>query len=471
MTLNPVTDAFTDELRQRLPEAAFRPPGPHYLEEPRGLFVGTPGLVLAPDSAAEVATILGAANAARIAVIPYGGGTGLVGGQLLPDGPAPIILSLERMTEIRAVHSAENVIVAEAGAVLHDVQLAAEAADRLFPLWLASEGSCRIGGNLATNAGGINVIRYGTARDLCLGLEVVLPTGEIWHGLKRLRKDNTGYDLKNLMIGSEGTLGVITAASLRLFPRPAEQGAALMVVPNPASALDLLALTSARVGEGLSAFEMIDGTGLHFLAETMPQIRQPFPEPPKWLVLVELGLSVGQDPAEILTETFADAAGRGLVLDGLIAQSKTQRQEFWNLRESIPAANKRIGSISSQDISLPLSAIPDFIDIATGALTAIGEVRINCFGHLGDGNLHFNIFPAKGRSKADYPDAPAKSRRIINDLVSEFDGSFSAEHGVGRAKVEDLERYADPVKLAAMRAIKSALDPNGIMNPGAVLRA
>lgn len=471
MTLNSVTDDFTAQLRTLLPAATFRPIAPHYLDDPRGLIAGAPGLVLAPSNAAEVSTILRAANDARVGVVPFGGGTGLVGGQLMQNGPASIILSLERMVAVRAIHPVENVMIVEAGAVLHDVHTAAEASNRLFPLWLASEGSARIGGNLATNAGGVNVIRYGTARELCLGLEAVLPTGEIWNGLRRLRKDNTGYDLKDLIVGSEGTLGVITAASLRLFPRPAQHSAALMVVPDPAAALALLELTGTRVGEGLSAFELIDGTSLQFLAEAMPEVRQPFAEPPKWVVLVDLGLSKGQDPSEILTDVFAEAAERGLVTDGLIAQSQAQRQEFWTLRETIPAANKAIGAISSQDISLPISSIPDFIAAATLALSTIGEVRINIFGHLGDGNLHFNVFPAKGRTKADYPNGSARTRHIIHDLVAEFEGSFSAEHGVGRAKVEDLERYGDPTKLAAMRAIKRALDPNGIMNPGAVLRA
>lgn len=470
MTLNPVTEQFATMLRAQLPDSTFRPVAPHYLEEPRGVFSGVPGLVLAPASAREVSVILKGANQARVGVVPYGGGTGLVGGQILPDGPAPIILSLERMTAIRATYPVENVMIAEAGAVLHDVHSAAESVDRLFPLWLASEGSARIGGNLATNAGGVNVIRYGTARDLCLGLEVVLPNGEIWNGLRRLRKDNTGYDLRNLFIGSEGTLGVITAAALRLFPRPAQQSAALIVVRDPAAALQLLEIVGKRVAEGLSAFELISGTGLQFLAETMPHIRQPFEEPPKWMVLIDLGLPATQDPGELLTDIFADALEHGLSTDGIVAQTEAQRQEFWTLRESIPAANKRIGAISSQDISLPISSVPDFIARATDALKQMGDVRINNFGHLGDGNLHFNVFPAKGRSKADYPDGPSRARRIIHDLVYEFEGSFSAEHGVGRAKIDDLERYGDPTKLAAMRLIKTALDPNGIMNPGAVIR-
>ncbi len=470
MTLNPVTDAFTAQLRGQLPDATFRPLAPHYFEDPRGIVEGSGALVLAPSTPEQVSVILRAANAERVPVVPYGGGTGLVSGQLRPERPAPIVVSLERMTTIRAIHPAESVLIAEAGTVLHDVHTAAEAVGKLFPLWLASEGSCRIGGNLATNAGGINVIRYGTARDLCLGLEAVLPTGEIWHGLKRLRKDNTGYDLRNLLIGSEGTLGVITAASLRLFPKPASVGAALMVVSDPQAALAMLEITSNAVGESLSAFELIGGTGLQFLAETMPHLRQPFGEIPKWLVMIELGLSHGQDPAAILTDLFASAAERDIVMDGLIAQSEAQRSDFWTLRESIPAANKRIGAIVSHDISLPLSCIPDFIEKTTAMLAQIDDFRINCFGHLGDGNLHFNVFPVRGKTKADYPGKAEQIRRSVHDLVAEFDGSFSAEHGVGRSKVDELERYCDPAKLATMKAIKTALDPNGIMNPGAVLR-
>ncbi len=471
MTLNAVTREFEDRLRRGLPADAFRPAAPHYFEDPRGLVEGRAGVILAPSNVKEVAFIVRHANEARVPVVPFGGGTGLVGGQLRAQEPAPVIVSLERMTAIRAVLPKENAMIAEAGAVLHDIHQAAAKVDRLFPLWLASEGSCRIGGNLATNAGGINVIRYGTARDLCLGLEAVLPNGEIWNGLRRLRKDNTGYDLKNLLIGAEGTLGIITAASLRLFPIPAAQGAALMVVNDPESALALLEMSVDRAAESLSAFELIDGTGLQFLAETMPHLRQPFAVVPRWMVLVDVGLPKGQDPTDLLGGLFEDAYQRGLVSDGLIAQSETQRSEFWSVRESIPAANKRIGAIASHDISLPIGAIPEFIAEASSALNRLAQIRINCFGHLGDGNLHFNVFPAAGHGKSDYASLASEIRRTVYDLVATYGGSFSAEHGVGRLKVEELERYGDPAKLNAMRAIKAALDPAGIMNPGAVLPA
>lgn len=470
MTLNPVTEAVEADLRARLPESAFRDLTPAYLEEPRGRYAGQDGLLIAPASTGEVAEVVRACNAARVGIVPYGGGTGLVGGQIMPDGPAPVILSLERMTAIRDVYPRENVMVAEAGAILADIQAAAQEADRLFPLSLASEGSARIGGNLATNAGGVNVLRYGNARDLCLGVEAVLPDGSILHGLSRLRKDNTGYDLRHLLIGAEGTLGIITAAALKLFPRPEAESAALMVVESPEAALDLLAMAGQRIGGGVSAFEMIGGMGLEFLAETMPDVRQPFAGKPAWMVLIDVGLGAGLDPAAALEDLFSEAAEAGLVSDGVIAQSGAQRDEFWKLRESIPLANRKIGSVSSHDISVPIGAIPDFIRRGGQALARVGEFRINCFGHVGDGNLHYNVFPMPGKTRDDYEHLRADVKRCVHDLVHEMGGSVSAEHGIGRLKVEDLERYGDPAKLAAIRAIKAALDPQGIMNPGVIVR-
>ncbi|KGM87757.1 FAD/FMN-containing dehydrogenase [Roseovarius mucosus DSM 17069] len=469
MSLNPATPDFIDALRARLPAPAFRDATPGYFEEPRGRWQGQ-GVVLAPGSTEEVAEIVRACAAARVPVVPYGGGTGLVGGQIAPEGPRPVILSLERMRAVRGIYPAENVIVVEAGAILQDIHEAAAEVDRLFPLSIAAKGSARIGGNLATNAGGVNVLRYGNARDLCLGLEAVMPDGRIWHGLKRLRKDNTGYDLRNLLIGSEGTLGVITAAALKLSPRPTGEGTALMVVDSPRAALDLLALARDRMGEGVSAFEIMHRAGLEFLAEALPDIRQPFAEMPEWFVLIDVGLASGLDPALALEGLFAEAFDAGLVSDGIIAQSETQRHQFWEVREQIPEANRRVGSISSHDISLPMSEIPDFIVKGAEVIARIGAFRINCFGHLGDGNLHYNIFPMPGRSRADHVAERDAIKRAVHNLVHEMGGSVSAEHGIGRLKVEDLERYGDPVKLDAMRAIKAALDPLGIMNPGAVLR-
>ncbi|WP_424990365.1 FAD-binding oxidoreductase [Fluviibacterium sp. S390] len=469
--ISPAARQVLDRLNRTLPKAAFRPLGPAYLEEPRGAYIGHACAVVAPDTVEGVAEVVRAAADLSVPVVPYGGGTGLVGGQVMADGPAPLLLSLERMTAIRSLDVPSGVLVAEAGAILQDVQDAARDAGLLFPLSLAAQGSCRIGGNLATNAGGVNVLRYGNARDLCLGLEAVLPDGSIWHGLSALRKDNTGYDLRNLLIGSEGTLGVITAASLRLFPKPRAEATAIFVVPDPQAALNLLALTRAEVGEAISAFELMSQQGLEFLAETMPQVRQPFDAPPAWSVLVELGFTGPGDPEEALATIFEAAFERDLVSDGRIALSDGQRAEFWTLRESIPEANKKIGAISSHDVSVPLAALPDFIARGDEVIAALGPFRVNCFGHLGDGNLHYNVFPPMGEARETYKDRKGAIMRAVHDLVHEFDGSVSAEHGIGRLKVDDLQRYGDPARLAALRAIKRALDPRGIMNPGAVLAA
>jgi FAD/FMN-containing dehydrogenase len=463
--LNPATPAFLDTLT--LSKGTIKESSDSYLTEPRGRWKGQ-GIVLAPASTDEVAHIVKACNDAAIGIVPYSGGTGLVGGQLMPDGPAPIVLSLERMTKIRANFPTENVLIAEAGCILADVQTAAADVNRLFPLSLASEGSARIGGLLSTNAGGVNVLRYGNARALCLGLEVVRSDGTIWHGLTRLRKDNTGYDLRDLLIGAEGTLGIITAAALKLVPQPAHTGAAFMAVKSPTAALELLGLAGEHIGDGLSAFELIHRQGIDFLAETGPQIKPPFAEQPDWMVLIDVGLPKGLAPDDALTNLFEAALAQGLVTDGVIAQSAAQRQAFWDVRENIPEGNRRIGSISSHDISVPLSAIPDFIDQGAPALAKIGDFRINCFGHLGDGNLHYNVFPVPGKTRADYEDLRDAIKTCVHDLCHSFGGSVSAEHGIGRLKVDDLEKYSDPAKLAMMRSIKGALDPIGIMNPGAV---
>ena len=453
-------------LRDALPPPAFREVEPRYLEEPRGRWAGTGGLLLAPGTVEEVSAILRACNDGGVPVVPYGGGTGLVGGQVAGN-VEPVILSLERMNRIRDVDATEGVVVAEAGVILQSVQEAAADAGRLFPLTIAAQGSARIGGILATNAGGVNVLRYGNARDLCLGLEAVLPDGTVMHGLSPPRKDNLGYDIRHLLIGAEGTLGVITAASLKLLPRPPRQGAAMAAVPSPQAALDLLNLVRDRLGEGVSAFELIGRQGLDFLAEHMPEVRQPL-DRPEWSVLIDVGMSADPEPA--LEALLESAFERDLVTDAVIAQSAAQRDDFWTVRESLPAANRKVGAVSSHDIAVPLAAIPRFIDTAPAVLNPIGRFRVNCFGHVGDGNLHWNVFPMPGRSRADHDGQRDAIKRAVHDHVASFGGSVAAEHGVGRLKVDDVERYADPGKLAAMRAVKAALDPKGIMNPGAVLR-
>ena len=467
--LNDLAGDLIPQFCDGFPADLFRVPRAADIEEPRGRWAGQGGLVARPGTAEQVAALVRRAADLRVGIVPMGGGTGLVGGQLMPEGPAPLLLSLERMTTVRAVNPSENALVAEAGAVLTDVQDAARAAGRVFALSLASEGSARIGGLLATNAGGTGTLRYGNARALCLGVEAVLPNGDILRWLTRLRKDNSGYDLRNLLIGSEGTLGVITAAALQLHAAPDQVGVALLAVPDPAAALSLLEVTRAHVGDGVSAFELIHRQGLDFIAQTGLPIRNPWPQTPEWCVLVELGL-FGQNAGDMLGRIFETGAGRGLVADGLVAQNAGQADDFWSVREHIPEANRKIGAVSSHDISLPLGALPEFIARANEAIAALGPFRVNCFGHVGDGNLHFNVFPPQGRTRADFADRRDEIKRTVHDLVHQMGGSVSAEHGVGRLKVDDLERYGDPAKLAAMRAIKRALDPCGIMNPGAVLR-
>ncbi len=470
MTLNAVTDGFIHALAQHLGAGAVRETTDSYLTEPRGRFQGS-GRVIAPASVEEVATVVRACAEAGVGIVPYGGGTGLVGGQMQEGGAAPVILSLERMNRIRDVRADENVLVAEAGCILADIQAAAQGVERLFPLSLASEGSARIGGLLATNAGGLNVLRYGSARAQCLGLEVVTADGAIWHGLTRLRKDNTGYDLRDLMIGSEGTLGIITAAALKLMPVPAREGTAFFAISSPQAALELLALAGKLIGEGISAFEMMHRQGFDFLREAGFDMRWPLEPMPEWGVLIDVGLPEGLEPEAALERLFEAAVEADLAYDGVIAQNEAQRADLWAIRETIPEANRRIGSVSSHDISLPLSRIPEFIQVAGPKLRDIADFRINCFGHLGDGNLHYNVFPAEGKTRADYESLRGDVKRCVHDLVHAMEGSVSAEHGIGRLKVADLERYGDPVKLAMMRAIKDALDPKGILNPGAVLRA
>lgn len=458
----------TKRLAAALGPKAIRPTAPHYLQEPRGRWQGRAGVVVAPGSTAEVAKVVQIAGETATPIVPFSGGTGLVGGQVLDSG-APIVLSLERMATVRAVHADENAIVVDAGCTLAQVQAAAADAGRLFPLSYGSEGTARIGGALSVNSGGLNVLRYGMARDLCLGIEAVLPDGAVMHGLKRLRKDNTGYDIRNLLIGAEGTLGVITAASLRLAPRPTAFGTAMLVVPDPAAALALFHLAQDICGEVISAFELISGVGLGFLAEAGLPAKVPFDATPDWSVLIDLGVFWRSDPATLLEALFVAADAAGLVSDGVIAASGPQRDDLWAIRESIPLANRAIGSIASHDVALPLSELPGFLADAPAALAAVADVRVNAFGHLGDGNLHFNLFAPVGQTRDAFDAVKGELSGIVHDIVVARGGSFSAEHGVGRLKVGDLQRYGDPARLAAMRAIKAALDPQGIMNPGAVL--
>ena len=461
-----------NELLAQFGPEMITPPEPRYIQEPRGRYQGHALAVARPRTVQEVSDLVRACAVQDIPIVPYSGGTGLVGGQTYDrDTRLPLLLSLERMRAIRAIHAAENVMIAEAGAILANVQEAAAKEGRLFPLSMASEGSAAVGGFLATNAGGVNVIRYGNARDLCLGIEAVLPNGEIFHGLKRLRKDNTGYDLRHLLIGAEGSLGIITAAALKLVPRPQSYMAAMFVVPSPQAAVSLLTRAKSHFAESLSAFELIAQQSFDFLARAFPDMRQPFERAPQWAVLMDLGMAQAHGTDAALEAFFTESYEAGDVLDGVLATSEAQRHAFWALREHIPLANRHIGSVSNHDISLPISMVPDFIDKMPAQIAKVGAFRINCFGHLGDGNLHYNIFPIDGNTRADHDHQRADLKRLIHDNVHDMGGSVSAEHGIGRLKVDDLERYGDPAKLAAMRAIKTALDPQNIMNPGAVLRA
>ena len=457
-------------LAPHLPQGTLRDAEARHREDPRRITQGTGRALALPRTVEEVAAIVRACHDARVPIVPYGGGTGLVGGQISPDAGA-LVVSLDRMSAIREVRPEEGVMIAEGGCVLADLQRAAEEAGRLFPLSLASEGSARLGGLLGTNAGGVNVLRYGNMRDLTLGLEAVLPDGSVLRGLRRLRKDNTGYDLRHLLIGAEGTLGIVTAAALRLFPIPAERGAMMLAIPGPDAALDLLWLARERLGDGVSAFELISGVGLAMVAARLPEVRQPLEGPPPWSVLLDAGLPAGRAAAEALEALAVEAVEQGLAADGAIAQSEGQRRDFWHLRESIPEANRLTGAVSSHDVSVPLSEIPSLIERGTAAVEALGPLRVNAFGHVGDGNLHFNAFPREGAAREEVAHLKAPVTRAVHDIVHDLGGSISAEHGVGRHKADELIRYADPAKIAAMRSVKAALDPHGIMNPGAVLAA
>lgn len=468
MSLKPVTEKFINKLKKDLSPGVVSTVPDQYLLEPRSRWRGISPILMSPANVKEVSTILSSANSENIPIIPYGGGTGLVGGQIQDRGPAGILLSLERMNKIRYLNSEENVITVEAGVILSDLRSAAEKEERVFPLSLASEGTAQIGGNLATNAGGLNVLRYGSTRSLCLGLEVVFADGSIWNGLSRLHKDNTGYDLKNLVIGSEGTLGIITAATMKLFSKPKDRSVALIAVGSPKDALRLLSEAKDYFGETISAFELINKMGIQFLKETGLNFKFPLSAIPEWMVLLEIGHPVRFGTEKNINDFFENILSSSLALDGALAENMRQQNDLWAIRENIPEANRRIGSVSSHDISLPLSEVSDFVEQARIEISKLGQFRINCFGHLGDGNLHFNIFPEKGNNREIYNDIRPTVKTVIHDLVHKYGGSVSAEHGIGRLKTNDLIKYSDPIKLKFNNSIKKAMDPNGILNPGVI---
>jgi FAD/FMN-containing dehydrogenase len=428
--------------------------------------------VVRPGNTAEVAAVVKACAAAGTAIVPQGGNTGLVVGGVPDDSGTQIVLSLGRMHAVRAIDPANLTITVEAGCVLQNLQAAAEAAGFLFPLSLGSEGSCTIGGNLGTNAGGTQVVRYGNTRELCLGLEVVTAQGEIWHGLSGLRKDNTGYDLRNLMIGSEGTLGIITAATLKLYPQPAAQLTAWAAVPSMQAALDLLGLAHQRLGPGLTGFEVMGQFALGLVDKHYPQLRVPLWKETPWCVLLENSDSESEAHARGQFEALLEAAlEAGCVTDAVVAENLSQAKGLWHIRESITLAQAEEGLNIKHDISIPVSRIPAFV-AETDALLAreVPGVRMVDFGHLGDGNLHYNVQSPEGADgQAFLRDFEDRVNTLVFEQVAKFDGSISAEHGVGELKVGKLPLYKDPTALAMMRAVKKALDPQNIMNPGRVL--
>jgi len=441
-----------------------------YLVEPRGLYHGRALALVRPASTAEIAAVLAFCNDARIPVVPQGGNTGLVGGQTPDESGDEIILSLQRMNKVREVDAEGNAMIVEAGVTLAAAQAAAEAADRLFPLSLASEGSCTIGGNLSTNAGGVGVMAYGSMRDLALGLEVALANGEILNGLGKLRKDNTGYDLKDLFIGAEGTLGVIGAASLKLFPRPGAMATAFVGLADPKAALQLLTLARRRLGAAVTSFELLPRIGLEFVLRHVSGSRDPLASPHSWYVLIEISSQHAGGAEDTLSETLQAAIEQNIVEDAAIAATLRQRKDFWRLREELSDVQAAEGGSIKHDVSVPVGVAPDFIAEASRAvLEDLPAARIVAFGHLGDGNIHFNVSQPVGADKQAFLARWQEVNEIVHAVVARWQGSISAEHGIGRLKRELLKKSKDPVALNLMRAIKSTLDPNGILNPGAVL--
>ena len=432
--------------------------------------------VVRPANTQEVAAVVKACAAAGTSIVPQGGNTGLAVGST-PDGSGTqIVLNLSRMNTVRSIDTDNLTMTVDAGCILQNLQEVAHNAGVLFPMSLAAEGSCTIGGNLGTNAGGTQVVRYGNTRELCLGLEVVTPQGEVWDGLKGLRKDNTGYDLRDLFIGSEGTLGVITGATLKLYPQPAAKLTAWAAVPSMENAVALLGMAHKKLGAGLTGFEVMGQFALSLVGKHMPQLRVPFlgDDNAPWCVLLENSDSESEQHArarfEALLETALEA---GCVIDAVVAENLTQAKDLWHIRESIPLAQAEEGLNIKNDISIPISRIPAFVAHTDALLQReFAGVRLVNFGHLGDGNLHYNVqAPAEGDPKAFLRDHEAQANHLVYEAVAEFGGSFSAEHGIGSLKADKLEKYQSPVALTMMRAIKQALDPQAIMNPGRVLRA
>ncbi|MBX3490585.1 FAD-binding oxidoreductase [Parvibaculum sp.] len=442
-----------------------------YLAERRELYVGRAAAVLRPASTQEVSALLKIAHETGTAIVPQGGNTGLVGGQIPHEAGNEVVLSLERMNRIRALDAENNTLALDAGVTLAAAQAAAGEAGRLFPLSLASEGTCQIGGNLSTNAGGTAVLRYGNARDLVLGLEVVLANGDIWDGMRGLRKDNTGYDLKQLFLGSEGTLGIITGAVLKLFPRPQSIATAFAAVPDPASAVKLLRVADNVSGGMVTAFELVPRIGLEFVTRHIEGAADPLPDPAPWYVLIEM--SAGSATAGLdatLEAVLAEGLEQGLLTDAALARSEKQRADFWRLRETLSDVQRLEGGSIKHDVSVPVSRMGDFIAAATRAVeAAMPGIRTVAFGHIGDGNVHFNLSQPIGADKAAFLARWNDMNALVHGIVRQMGGSISAEHGVGRLKRDEIAATKSPVEIELMRMLKKTLDPKGILNPGKVV--
>jgi FAD/FMN-containing dehydrogenase len=442
-----------------------------YLAEQRGLYHGATPVVLRPASIAEVSAIVELCAAAKLAIVPQGGNTGLCGGAVPGEDGRSVLVSLGRMNKVRDIDPVDFTMTVEAGCILADLQKAAASVDRLFPLSLGAEGSCQIGGNLSTNAGGIAVLRYGNTRELCLGLEVVLPDGAVWNGLRGLRKDNTGYALKQLFIGAEGTLGIITAATLKLFPRPQEIETAYLGLHRVEDAMALFARARQASGDQLTAFELIPRIGLDIAIKHVAGVSDPLAKPYPWYVLMEMSSSQQGSGLRAALEAFlAETMEKGLVADGTIASSAAQTAALWRIREGLVEAQKFEGGGIKHDVSVPVSRVAEFITRATAAVVErLPGIRPVAFGHVGDGNIHFNLCEPVGADSKQFLARWEEFARLVHDIVAAMNGSISAEHGIGRLKREELAHYAAPLELALMRKIKAALDPGDLMNPGKIL--
>ncbi len=439
-----------------------------YLRDARDLYEGATPIVLRPGTTRETADIVAACAAAGVSIVPQGGNTGYCGGSIPDDNGEQIVLSLSRMNRIRDVDPANDTMTVESGCVLASVQEAAEAVDRLFPLSLGAEGSCQIGGNLSTNAGGIAVLRYGNMRDLVLGLEAILPDGSVWNGLRRLRKDNTGYDLKHLFIGAEGTLGIITAAVLKLFPKPGDSVIALVAIPDPAAALALLSRLRVATGDSVDSFEYIHRHCIDLVLEHVEDTTDPLEAVHPHYALFECGVG-GQETnlTARIEETLAGAFEDGQILDATIATSARQADALWRLRETIPEAQKNAGAGLKHDVSVPLTAVATFLERATAETEiAVPGARVIPFGHMGDGNIHFNISRDPATDGATLFDKQHAIETTVHDIAVDLGGSFSAEHGIGQLKKHELTRYKSNTELDLMKTVKDAIDPEGLMNPG-----